>query len=94
MRFILSLAFLLATSFAFGQKLHELKTDILTPFVNIAHLAYEFNPGGRLGIEAGTWCRWSEKGTYYVPTTSTEPEAMGTYIYVNQQVLIATVAAK
>lgn len=94
MRLPLCLPLLLATSFAFGQNLHELKTDLVLPFVSIAHLSYEFIPTDYLGVEINLWYRWGMEGDYYIPPTSTYYEAAGTLIPAKQQVLIATVAAK
>lgn len=94
MRLPLCLPLLLATSFAFGQNLHELKTDLVLPFVSIAHLGYEFIPRSRLGIETNMWYSWAEKGNYYIPPISMHPEAIGTSIPTKHQVLVATIGAK
>ncbi len=67
MRLLVSFPFLFTASFAFSQKLHELKTDVVLPFFQFAHLSYEFNPEGRLGAEANLWYSWAEKASYYVP---------------------------
>lgn len=47
---------------AFGQKIHEIKTDLLLPFVPGAHLAYEFIPQKRLGVELEARYRWNVDG--------------------------------
>lgn len=78
--------FLLLTSLAFGQNLHEVKTDLVSPFARIANLCYEFKPEGRLGVEVNFWYRWAEPVLYYVPPR--------TYITTTYQVLITTIAAK
>ncbi len=50
---------------AFGQKIHEIKTDVLLPLVvNGAHLAYEFIPEKRLGVELEARYRWNVNGHY------------------------------
>ena len=94
MRPILLSTFLLVTSIAFGQKIHEIKTDVVLPFVDIAHLSYEFNPEGRFGVEANVWYSWAEEGNYFVPPTSTFYEDEGIAVPTKQQVLIYTIAGK
>ena len=66
MKIIFSALLLFAAQTAFGQKIHEIKTDLLLPLVvNGAHLAYEFIPQKRLGVELEARYRWGVDGYYY-----------------------------
>lgn len=62
MKFIFPSLFLFAVQMAFGQKIHEVKTDILMPMVSGVHVGYEFIPEKRWGLELEARYRWKVPG--------------------------------
>ena len=76
---------------AFGQKIHEIKTDLLLPFVPGAHLAYEFIPQKRLGVELEARYRWDVDGFYDRPNSC---GGCNELTRVGQKVLTLTLNAK
>lgn len=62
MKFIFPSLFLFAVQMAFGQKIHEVKTDVLMPIVPAIHVGYEFIPEKRWGLELEARYRWKVQG--------------------------------
>lgn len=80
---------------ATGQRVHELKADVLLPFFKGAHLSYEYIPNKRLGIEFEGRYIGGIDGYYAIqPPAPSHPEAIPEYVEAGQQVLILTLAAK
>ncbi len=99
MKIIFSALLLFAAQTAFGQKIHEIKTDLLLPFVPGGHLAYEFIPEKRLGVEVEARYRWNVNGHYSnegpisPPCPTTECESLPLFL-LNQKVLTINISAK
>ena len=89
MKIIFSALLLFAAQTAFGQKIHEIKTDLLLPFVPGGHLAYEFIPEKRLGIELEGRYRQNLEGYYPYPCNTCEIISQN-----DQKVLTLNVNAK
>ncbi len=48
-----------------AQKTHEIKTDLLSPFLGIGHLAWEYAPLKRWSVELGFWGNHQEQAGYW-----------------------------
>lgn len=91
----LLLGFCLIASFsATGQKIHELKADVLLPFFQGAHLSYEYVPNGKLGVEFEARYRWDVDGAYAIRPAPDLFEAETEFVDAQQQVLTLTLAGK
>lgn len=73
MKFIFPSLFLFAVQMAFGQKIHEVKTDILIPMVSGVHVGYEFIPEKRWGLELEARYRWKVEGWPLVVCAGCDP---------------------
>ncbi len=80
-----------------AQKVHEVKTDVLMPFIKGAHLSYECIPTGQFGFELEARYRWDVRGEYRIgPPNSTNPliDYHTYFIDADQQALTLTFAIK
>jgi hypothetical protein len=94
MKTLLLCFFLIASFSASGQKIHELKADVLLPFFQGAHLSYEYIPNGKLGIEFEARYRWGVDGRYVNPPENLDPAIFWEYKDAPQKVLTLSLAGK
>jgi hypothetical protein len=56
---------LVANLWLTAQKTHEIKTDLMSPFLGIGHLAWEYAPLKRWSVELGFWGNHQEQAGYW-----------------------------
>lgn len=82
MKIIFSTLVLFAAHTAFGQKIHEIKTDLLLPtLAKGAHLAYEVVLEKKWGLELEARYRWGVEGYINCPTCDVLPSRQRVFTF-------------